>query len=563
MLLARVPVAGALDATVSWNGLAGVTGNLTGTITANYHPAQHPVASLGAKATFDLGACLACFWDGSPARVSVVSGTIFDKVIATWDTAPPRVPVSTPPQIVTTSLPAGTIGVPYSQRLRTADNRNGTWALVSGLLPNGLTLSGDTITGTPTQAQTSTFQILFTDTANLTARQTLNIVSGMAPGSGVVRLSTGPDGKGTSGESLSPQASNDGRWAVFLSAAPEYGGMTIQTTDTLFSWETLYAVVLADVVAGTSRTLWAPPAPTQTPAPPAAEMVSGVTISGDGSTIVMTTSYPGRLWVLDRVSGQRRLLADYGPTVNGVVGTTYLSDDGRKALTTVDTTLSGNFGHGQSVLFDVPSGTSHPLSLLSDGQPNIETNAAKLSDDGRFAYFIDSAAPRQPGDTSPGLFRRDAVTGETVQIPYPVPSGQYASWSFALSQDGGTIAQVDGLTHVVSVLDLRTGARKTLVPFPPVHDCVSLGGAWIAVSNDGNRFYSQDCVLDNSGQAGGDHLWSFDVTTGVLGDLGSAAHGGPAPFGDLAGIAFAGDSTGLPPDGNTFFETYLAWWGPH
>ena len=62
--------------------------------------------------------------------------------------------------ITTTSLPDGTVGTAYSQTLQTAGGGPPlTWAVASGTLPAGLTLStsAGTISGTPTIAGSSTF----------------------------------------------------------------------------------------------------------------------------------------------------------------------------------------------------------------------------------------------------------------------------------------------------------------------------------------------------------------------------------------------------------------------
>lgn len=75
------------------------------------------------------------------------------------------VPKTTKPVIATSHLPGGTVGLRYSTQLTTNDHRAGTWTIASGRLPAGLTLSGYTISGTPTTAGTVSFALLFTDPA--------------------------------------------------------------------------------------------------------------------------------------------------------------------------------------------------------------------------------------------------------------------------------------------------------------------------------------------------------------------------------------------------------------
>lgn len=68
------------------------------------------------------------------------------------------------------TLPAGTAGTPYSQKL--PGDAGGTapfiFTVAPGSLPPGLTLSGDTVSGTPTKAGTYTFNVSVTDANNLT-----------------------------------------------------------------------------------------------------------------------------------------------------------------------------------------------------------------------------------------------------------------------------------------------------------------------------------------------------------------------------------------------------------
>ena len=80
--------------------------------------------------------------------------------------------------ITTPSLPNGQVGVAYSQSLAASGGTTPyTWAVASGALPTGTTLSGGgAITGTPTAAATYNFTARVTDAASRTATRALSIV---------------------------------------------------------------------------------------------------------------------------------------------------------------------------------------------------------------------------------------------------------------------------------------------------------------------------------------------------------------------------------------------------
>ena len=84
----------------------------------------------------------------------------------------------------TLSLPDGTVDQPYSTELTTFDHREGTWAVNAGSLPSGLSLSGYTISGTPTTPGLVSFGLMFTDTNDLTATVLATIVVSGASGGG-------------------------------------------------------------------------------------------------------------------------------------------------------------------------------------------------------------------------------------------------------------------------------------------------------------------------------------------------------------------------------------------
>ena len=92
-----------------------------------------------------------------------------------------RINPSSPPQITTTSLPGGTVGQAYIQRVQ-ATGGIGTlaWSVSAGSLPVGLILdpsgpTGGTISGTPSSGGPSNFTVRVTDSLGQTDTQNLSI----------------------------------------------------------------------------------------------------------------------------------------------------------------------------------------------------------------------------------------------------------------------------------------------------------------------------------------------------------------------------------------------------
>lgn len=93
-------ITGAIDASVTISEVAGVTGNVTGQVHAGWGPTRTPKGQIDARVSAELGACLACFWKDSPTRVTVVEGTLFEKVLATYGSAPTTLgPPPAPPSL--------------------------------------------------------------------------------------------------------------------------------------------------------------------------------------------------------------------------------------------------------------------------------------------------------------------------------------------------------------------------------------------------------------------------------------------------------------------------------
>ncbi len=89
--------------------------------------------------------------------------------------------------ITTTTLPAGTLNVPYDAFVNASGSTGTfTWNIISGSLPSGLTLqpsstSSVVISGTPTALGTSKFTIQVTDSEDATVSQPLSITINRPP----------------------------------------------------------------------------------------------------------------------------------------------------------------------------------------------------------------------------------------------------------------------------------------------------------------------------------------------------------------------------------------------
>lgn len=90
------------------------------------------------------------------------------------------VPAPEKPAITTTNLSGGKVGEAYSQTLAATGTAPITWSIESGNLPAGLTLSGNTISGTPTTAGTFTFTVKAGNSVGNDTRE-LSIVIQAAP----------------------------------------------------------------------------------------------------------------------------------------------------------------------------------------------------------------------------------------------------------------------------------------------------------------------------------------------------------------------------------------------
>lgn len=183
----------------------------------------------------------------------------------------PTTTSSAPPVIATGSLPDGYLKLAYSQPLDTTDHRAGTWSVTAGHLPDGLTLSGSVIQGTPTTAGTYSFTVTFTDSQGQSVSAPLSItVSPWTPVEG------GAPANGSSNPAVSSGTSVS---CLTASSCVAVGGYNL-LTGTSVSWT-------ADVLTQSGST-WAA---TQAPLPANAQVPgSGVYSDAELNQISCPTS---------------------------------------------------------------------------------------------------------------------------------------------------------------------------------------------------------------------------------------------------------------------------------
>ena len=100
---------------------------------------------------------------GTPTVAGTFNFTIKATNSGGSDTKALSIVVNVLPTITTASLPNGTVGVAYSQTLAATGTLPIAWLVENGSLPDGLNLSGNTISGTPTAAGTSNFTVKATN----------------------------------------------------------------------------------------------------------------------------------------------------------------------------------------------------------------------------------------------------------------------------------------------------------------------------------------------------------------------------------------------------------------
>ena len=343
-----------------------------------------------------------------------------------FDEAPVTIrinPAPLPPTITTTTLPNGTVGALYRATLEATGGTGApTWSRIAGALPDGLNLNSATgvITGTPTQAGSSTFTVRATDSTPLSDEQVLTITINPAPVPPTITTTTLPDG--TTGAKYTAQVKATGgtgvvTWNVVAGKLPDdlflnrtTGALTGTPTKNgtfTFTIRATDTIPLSDDQALTITIKEAPKPPVIT-----STILPGGKVGDAYSTTLTATSTNGAVtWKLISAGPPAPGLQLVGATITGTPTT----------KGTFDFTVLATDGKGlvdeQPLFIQITDTPKPPLittTTLPVGTVNVAYQA-KLTATGGTGAITWSVVP--PGAPAPGLRVEGAAIVGTPTTP--------------------------------------------------------------------------------------------------------------------------------------------------
>jgi alpha-tubulin suppressor-like RCC1 family protein len=265
--------------------------------------------------------------------------------------------------ITTTNLPAGSVGVGYSQGLTaTGGKASYLWAISSGTLPAGLSLNAATgiISGTPTTGGSSSVTFQVKDSNNITVTKALTItitsvvsVTAKSPAADAVNV-TAVSVSATFSEALNPATITSGSFTVSQKvqvtqvAAGSGHTVVLKSDGTVAAWgfngygQTVVPLGLSSVAAvstGANHT---------------------VALKGDGTVAVWGDNSYGQTEVPQGLLNVTSIAAGYGHTLA-------LKSDGTVVAWGYNDQSQSTVPTGLSDVIAVAAGIYHSVALKNDG----------------------------------------------------------------------------------------------------------------------------------------------------------------------------------------------------
>ena len=207
---------------------------------------------------------------GAPAGLSVVGSSLSGtpsvagsyatllatvRDVTTGASAQKTLPMTVygPVSVTTSSLPSATRGSLYSVTISAAGG-SGTYTWSASGLPNGLTLSGSTLSGTPSTAGTASITVTVTDpTTSLTAQKTLSLTVNSLPAISTSTLPSGTVNKAYSASLAASGGSGNFAWSITgLPAGITASGSILAGTPTAAGTYSAVVAKVTDQVTGQS-----------------------------------------------------------------------------------------------------------------------------------------------------------------------------------------------------------------------------------------------------------------------------------------------------------------------
>ncbi len=382
---------------------------------------------------------------------------------------------------ITSTLPAGTVGVPYSSTITASDGTSPYSCSITGTLPAGLTLTGCTVSGTPTAAGSSPVTVKVTDSGSPTQNASSNQTIVVAPATLVL---TGTLPNGTVGKSYSATITASGGTTPYTCSIT--GALPAGLTQT------------GCTVSGTPTTAGSSPITVKVTdaGSPAQNVSANETIVINPAPLTITSSLP-----------------------NGTVGSSYSS---------TITASGGTSPYTCSIVGTLPAGLILSGCTVS-GTPTSAGNSSAT------VMVTDSGSPAQNAsqnetiviNPAPLSLTTSALPDGTVNVPYGATigvSGGASPYSCTITSGtlpaglsisgctvSGTPTAAGSSTVTVKVTDSGSPTQTTSGP-----ETIVIDPAALALTNtlpDGTVGVVYSATIDASG---GTTPYSCSITSGTL-----------------------------------------------